>query len=142
MHKEFRTTLPKKFVENTIALCGEKGVLWLDDLPNIISELETKWLIKAGKHFRNLSYNYVANAFLPDGKSAVLKIGLPLNDVEIYGEASYLKALDGEGAARLLEFDRKSQAALLERVAPGANLKSFCKKDQGEAVAIAVRVLK
>lgn len=142
MDKDFRTTLPGKFVENTIALCGEKGKLWLDDLPNIVAALETQWSIKGGSHFRNLSYNYVANALLSDGKSAVIKIGLPLNDVEIYGEAAYLKAIDGAGAARLLQFDRNRQAALLERVSPGANLRSVCKKDQSEAVAITIGVLK
>jgi Streptomycin 6-kinase len=142
MDKEFRAALPQQFVENTVALCGEKGEAWLDDLPNTIAALEAGWSIKAGRHFRNLSYNYVANAMLPDGKSAVLKIGLPLNDVEIYGEAAYLKALNGEGAARLLEFDRERQAALLERVAPGASLKSVCKKNQSEAVTIAISVLK
>ena len=142
MTKQFRASLPKKFVENTIALCGETGELWLDDLPNIISAVEVQWSITAGKHFRNLSYNYVANAQLKDGKSAVLKIGLPLNDVEIYGEAAYLKAINGYGAINLLEFDRERQAALLERCVPGANLKSVCKKDQGKAVTIATRALK
>jgi len=72
----------------------------------------------------------------------VLKIGLPLKDVEIYGEVAYLKALDGQGAARILEFDRDREAALLERISPGANLKSVCKKDQSEAIAITIRVLK
>ncbi len=142
MHKEFRARLPQKFVENTITLCGEKGELWLNDLPNIISAVEEQWSITAGKHFRNLSYNYVANAQLKDGKSAVLKIGLPLDDVEIYGEAAYLKALDGQGAAKLLEFDRERQTALLERCTPGANLKLVCKKDQGEAVTITIGALK
>ncbi len=142
MNKEFRTSLPKKFVENTIALCGDKGEKWLDDLPDTISALEKKWSITAGKHFRNLSYNYVANALFSNGKTAVLKIGLPLRDVEIYGEAAYLKALDGQGSAKLFEFDYDRQAALLERVVPGANLQSVCKKDQSEAVLITIAVLK
>jgi streptomycin 6-kinase len=142
MNKEFRATLPQKFVENTISLCGERGEKWLEGLPNIISSLEKSWSIAAGKHFRNLSYNYVANAQLSDGKSAVLKIGLPLNDVEIYGEASYLEILDGQGAAKLLQFDREREAVLLERLAPGANLKSVCKKNEPEAIKIAIRVLK
>ena len=142
MNKEFRSTLPPKFVENTISLCGERGEKWLDDLPNIISALEKSWLVEAGKHFRNLSYNFVANATLADGKTAVLKIGLPLTDVEIFGEAAYLKTLDGQGSARLLQFDRERQAALLERAIPGANLKSVCKKNESEAVTIAIRVLK
>ena len=141
MNIEFRR-LPQKFVENTISLCGGRGEKWLDNLPVIISGLEKSWLIKAGKHFRNLSYNYVANAELADGKTAVLKIGLPLTDVEIYGEAAYLTALNGQGAVRLLQFDRESHAMLLERVTPGANLKSVCKKNESEAVAIMIRVLK
>ena len=142
MDKQFRADLPKKFVENTIALCGERGEKWLDDLPNIIASLELEWAVEAGTHFRNLSYNYVANASLADGKTAVLKIGLPISDIEIYGEAAYLKTLDGAGTAKLLAFDRARQAVLLERLAPGANLKLICKKNQAEAVKITIRVLK
>jgi streptomycin 6-kinase len=136
------STLPKGFVENTISLCGARGEEWLNELPNIIRTLETKWSIEAGKHFRNLSYNYVANAILPDGKSAVLKIALPLEDVEIFGEAAYLRAIDGRGAAKLFEFDEERQAMLLERIVPGANLKSVCRKDQAAAIEIAISVLK
>lgn len=142
MNKEFRSTLPRKFVENTLSLCGERGGKWLDELPEIIAALETAWNITSAGHFRNLSYNYVANASLPDGKSAVLKIALPLSDVEIYGEAAYLRAIDGRGAVKCLEFDRERQAILLERVAPGANLRSEFKKDQQRAVGAAIRVLK
>lgn len=142
MNKEFRAALPKEFVANTISLCGEKGEKWLNDLPEMIVELETSWSIEAGSHFRNLSFNYVANASLANGKTAVLKIGLPLNDVEIYGEAAYLRTLDGKGTVKLLEFDRERQAVLLERVVPGANLKSVCKKNESEAVIITIRVLK
>ena len=142
MNKEFRATLPHKFVENTIALCGATGEKWLDELPDIVAELEKIWKIKVEGHFRNLSYNYVANAALPDGIAAVLKIGLPLTDVEIYGEAAYLRVANGEGAARLLDFDHERQAVLLERVVPGSNLKSVCKKDQSEAVIIVIRMLK
>jgi streptomycin 6-kinase len=142
MENDFRTSLPKKFVENTLSLCGERGEKWLDDLPDTISEVAAKWSVEAGGPFRNLSYNYVANATLADGKSVVLKIGLPLTDVEIFGEAKYLAAVDGEGAVKLLEFDRDRQAILLERVAPGANLRSVFKKNQSQAVTTAIRVLK
>lgn len=142
MNIEFRHSLPRKFVDNTIALCGERGKNWLNELPETIAHLEKKWSIKSAGHFRNLSYNYVASAILSDGKSAVLKIGLPLNDVEIYGEAAYLQEANGVGTAHLLEFDREYQSILLERMVPGSNLKSVCKKDQAEAVGIMIRVLK
>lgn len=142
MNKEFRATLPRKFVENTISLCGDKGEKWLDDLPEILADLETAWSVKIAGHFRNLSYNYVANALFPDAKTAVVKVGLPLTDVEIYGEAAYLSTMDGRGTVRLLNSDRDRQAVLLERVAPGANLKSTFKKDQSAAVCTAINVLK
>ena len=142
MDKEFITMLPHNFVKNTIALCGERGKIWLETLPQIIANLEDSWSITAGKHFRNLSFNYVATATLPDGEPAVLKIGLPLDDVEIFGEAKYLQTLDGNGAARLLQFDRKAQAALLERLQPGATLKSVCKKDQSRTVQVTIDILK
>ncbi|CAN5404131.1 N/A [soil metagenome] len=142
MNIDFRSALPQKFVENTISLCAELGEKWLDELPQTIAALEKQWLITAGNHFRNLSYNYVANATLSNGKAAVLKIGLPLTDVEIYGEAAYLRTVDGNGAAKLIEFDRERQAILLERVAPGSNLRSVFKKDPSKAVTTAIRVLK
>ncbi len=132
----------KKFVENTISLCGERGDRWLNDLPATIEALGRKWAFDAGSSFRDLSFNFVTNVILANGSEAVLKIGLPLTDVEIYGEAAYLRSLDGYGAVRLLEFDREFQAILLERIKPGENLKSICKRDQAEAVSIAIRILK
>jgi streptomycin 6-kinase len=141
-NEEFRNDLPSGFVKNTVALCGERGEKWLEELPSIMAELGKRWGVEPGPHFKNLSYNYVANAALPNGKSAVIKIGLPLDDVEIYGEAAYLKAVNGEGAVQLLGFDRERQAMLLERVVPGANLKSFFKKDQAAATGVAIRILK
>ena len=142
METNFRSSLPPKFVQNTISLCGGRAEIWLDGLPETIATLEKKWQIKAGNPFLNLSYNYVANAELADGKGAVLKIGLPLTDVEIFGEAAYLQLLNGDGAVRMLEFDRELQAILLERVVPGSNLRSFCRKDQAKAVTVAIVVLK
>lgn len=142
MDTKFRTSLPKKFVENTISLCGERGEKWLDELPATIAALESEWSFTAESHFRNLSFNYVANTVQNNGTAAVIKIGLPLTDIEIYGEAEYLRLLDGKGAVRLLKFDRERQALLIERLKPGENLKTVCKKNQAEAVTITIQVLK
>ena len=142
MNKEFVAALPNKFVENTRTLCGERGEKWLNDLPDTIAELEKEWNITAAGHFRNLSYNYVANASLSDGTPAVIKVALPLNDVEIYGEAAYLQAIDGHGAVECLRFDRERQAVLLERITPGVNLRSECRKDRERAVGVGIDLLK
>ncbi len=142
MNRPSVSELPAKFVENTIALCGDRGRKWLEGLPETICRLEERWDIKAGKYFRNLSYNYVANAVLSGGESAVLKIAPPLEDTEIAGEAGYLRILDGRGTVKLFQFDPEYKSVLLERVAPGKSLRSVCKNDKARAVAIAISVLK
>ena len=142
MSKQFSSTLPKDFVRNTIELCGDKGQAWLNNIPALVNDLEKTWSIKVGKHFRNLSFNYVANATTADGESAVLKLALPLQDVEIYGEAEYLQTIDGKGAVRLFNFDREKQAALLEKCVPGKNLKSIFRSTKADAVPIAIGVLR
>ncbi len=142
MNKEFVAALPNKFVENTRTLCGERGEKWLNDLPDTIAALEKEWNITAAGHFRNLSYNYVANASLSDGTPAVIKVALPLNDVEIYGEAAYLQAIDGHGAVECLRFDRERQAVLLDGITPGVNLRSECRKDRERAVGVGIDLLK
>ncbi len=142
METSFRESLPSEFVINTIALCREAGERWLDRLPELVESLEDRWSISAHKHFANLSYNYVAPATCTDGSAAVLKIGLPLNDVEIFGEAKYLRTLNGKGATRLLVEDRMAQAILIERIRPGINLTRIFEGREPEAVEPAIEVLR
>ena len=103
MTVSFRDSLPPELVANTVALCGERGERWLKRLPELIRALERRWSITAGKHFPNIEYNYVAAAECEDGTSAVLKIGLPLENIEIYGEAKYLETLAGNGGRKAIE---------------------------------------
>ena len=142
MSTSFRKSLPVEFVRNTIALCGKRGERWLDSLPELIRIFEHQWSLRVHGHFPNIGYNYVAPASLRDGTLAVLKIGLPLADVEIFSEAKYLRTLDGRGAVRLLEEDRTKQAILIERALPGETLTSIFEERPMEGVAPAIEVLK
>ena len=142
MTASFRDSLPSAFVANTTALCGKRGEGWLDRLPDLIRTLEQRWSINAGKPFPNIEYNYVAVAERVDGTSAVLKIGIPLDSTEIYGEAKYLRTLAGAGAVRLLEEAREDQAVLLERVVPGEKLTDLFEGREAEAVEPAIELLK
>src|SRR4028119_1079009 len=104
MKENFVSNLPERFTRNVTDLCGEPGKRWLSDLPLIIGEIEAKWSHRAGKHFPNLSYNYVSSCVLADKSEAVLKIALPLNNPEIHNEAEFLRLSNGNGAVRLLRF--------------------------------------
>ncbi len=140
MNKNFRLNLPKRFTKNTLDVCGKLGEQWLNDLPSIIGELEENWSLKVEKPFLSLSYNFVAPCVCKGG--AVLKIALPLNNPEIFNEASFLKISDGKGAVKLLKSDENRRAILLERLTPGANLKEVCQTDETKAVEIAIKTLR
>ncbi len=141
MPEQFISELPAAFVKNTLELCGERGRAWLDSIPQVVRELEIQWSITAGRHFRNLSYNFVANVTTADGQPAVLKIALPLKDPEIYGESAYLGCLNGLGAVRLFGFDPERQAILIERCVPGRDLRSVCRTSPDDAIPIAIDIL-
>ncbi len=142
MNENFIAELPKKFLQNTLDLCGKTGERWLNDLPQIIKEIENKWSFSAEKSFRNLSYNYVAPGVCADGKEVVLKIALPLNTPEIFNEARFLQIVDGDGAVKLLKSDQSLRAILLEKLTPGENLKEICRWDEARAVEIAIPIVR
>lgn len=142
MTASFRNSLPAELVKNTIALCDETGEQWLDNLPELIATLENRWRIKVHKHFDNLSFNFVATASDAAGNSTVLKIGPPLNNIEIFGEAKFLRIYDGEGCVELLREDHELQAILIERAVPGEYLTMIFTGREKEAVAPAIDVLR
>lgn len=142
MSKNFIDGLPEKFVRNTLDLCGEWGKQWLNDLPEVIREIEKSWSLKTEKAFENMSYNYVAPCICADGSKAVIKIALPLNNLEIFNEAKFLRLSNGNGSVKLLRSDENRRAILLEKLTPGANLKEICRKDEAEAIEIAIPVMR
>ncbi len=143
MSGNFSDSLPKRFTQHALDVCGRKGKDWLKDLPQIIEELSANWSLKVEQSFPNLSYNYVAPCVCADGSRAVLKIGLPEEDDSVItGEANFLKFLDGNGAVKLLRFEATSRALLLERLIPGNNLAELCQKDDEQATAIAVEIMR
>lgn len=142
MSKNFILNLPQRFVQNTLDLCGEIGEQWLYDLPRIVEEITENWSLEIGEPFPSLSYNYVAPCVCSNGSEAVLKIALPLNNPEIFNEASYLQITGDKCAVKLLNFDEKRRAMLLEKLTPGANLKEICGKDDAKAVEIAIRIMR
>ena len=127
-------------MRNTVDLCGTIGETWLNDLPQIIAELSKIWSLKVEKPFANLSYNFVAPCVCENG-NAVLKIALPLDNPEIYSEARFLQTANGRGAIRLLKFEEKRRAMLLERAMPGANLKEVFHENSEKAVEVSIEIM-
>ena len=142
MANDFLAGLPSEFVTNAIRVCGLAGREWLQKIPACIAECERSWGINVDPHFPLLTYNYVAPASLKNGGEAVLKLGLPLDEPEIYGEAAYLRHVNGNGSVKLLAESRPNRAILIERVYPGSRLKEVFELDHRSAVYAAVDLLK
>ena len=96
------------------------GSEWLGALPGIVEACVRRWRLEVGEPFGSGWASLAMPADLPDGTSAVLKIGFP--DREGEHEAAALEAHDGEGAVRLVGYEEEHRAMLLERCAPGTPL--------------------
>ncbi|MBX7060436.1 MAG: aminoglycoside phosphotransferase family protein [Pyrinomonadaceae bacterium] len=136
-----KLSLPKGFVRNIRSLSREAGKRWLEELPQLIVSLETRFAISVGLPFQNINFNFVAPAETIDGRKAVLKIAPPSNDAEIHSEARYVRTLDGNGVVKLLAERAEDRALLIERAVPGKMLTDLYTDDPLGAVDVAVELL-
>ena len=109
MHQLFPSTLP---IMDTLGGTAS-GRVWLDGLPQVVAQLQSRWSLRLGAPFHGGSCSWVAPATLPDGRPVVLKVSWPHR--EAAGEAEALRLWDGRGAVCLLREDREHHALLLER---------------------------
>jgi len=119
-------------VSNITNLYGEKGRIWLEQLPFFLEKCEKKLNIKIEKPFPNLSYNYVVSVILPNGEPAVFKCGIP--NKELISEIAALNYFAGNGMARLIVANAEEGWLLLEKVVPGNSLSEL--NDEDEATII------
>ena len=142
MSENFTKNLPPKFIQNILGLYGAKGEKWLEDLPNMLAEICEKWSLQIDKVFPNLSYNFVASCVNENGEKYVLKTSVPEENAPIIYEKRALEAFDGKGAVKVIKFDKKRCAMLLERAIEGKTLGEVCGEDYEKAVRIAVDVMR
>ena len=93
---------------------------WLERLPEIVSEIATRWQLAVARPFEEGEASWVAPAIRRDGSPAVLKLGMP--HFEAASEAEGLRFWNGNPTVRLLDADEVLGAILLERCEPGTPL--------------------
>jgi len=142
MSKSFRESLPHELVTHITAQCGRPGEEWFDGLPTIIKSLERRWEITVSEPFPGIEFNYVATAVRQTGEDVVIKISPPFEQIEIFGEAAYLRDRNGDGAIRLLAVDAEHQAILLERAFPGKNLAELFTGNEADSLKPAIDTLR
>ena len=130
--------VPRRFTQNIVDVHGKTGADWLSRLPETIAECERRWSLRVMPPFAPLSYNYLAPAVCADGMEAVLKLGVPHN--ELMTEMEALRLFDGHGIVRLLEADLDLGAMVLEHLKPGALLSSL--PDDEKATSVAAQLMR
>jgi streptomycin 6-kinase len=114
----------------------ERGPGWVwppaRKLDAIAAGIAHEWGIELGPRFPMARYSFAG----PAGDGAVLKVA-PVEDDEADFEADGLAAWGGDGAVRLLRFDRVRRALLIERCVPGDDASTI---DDRDAIAIALEV--
>lgn len=83
------------FKKNIVSIHGDKGQLWLSELPNLIADLKKRWRLSRLTELDNLSYNYVLSGF-KGNHSVVLKLGVDHRALE--REAMALECFANYGA--------------------------------------------
>jgi streptomycin 6-kinase len=136
---EIQAGITERFAGNVGKAFGAKGESWLHALPALLTELAGDWGLTLGPPF-DLSFNYVAPVTLADGTTAVLKVGVP--DEELLREGYALRLYDGVGACRLLRADESRCAILLEQLLPGETLAPLAATDDDAATRIAAGVMR
>ncbi len=132
---------PSELVTHVTAICGDDGVAWLADLPQVVKELEAKWNVTTDAAFENGEYNFVAPA-RSGTVDAVLKISPPFPTIEIFAEAEFLEKRNGNGAPRLIKIEREHRAILIERIRPGVAMDVHFAEDPFACVDPAIEVLR
>ncbi len=114
---------------------------WLDRLPQTLRVLQRRWALTLGAPFDNeeVSCAWVAPAALPDGTSAVLKVGMP--HMEGRHEIHGLRFWAGDPTVRLLDGDEDLGAMLLERCEPGTALRALPEREQDLVISRLLRRL-
>ncbi len=114
---------------------------WLERLPNVIGELQDRWLLSLGAPFdgNEVSCSWVAPAVRSDGTHAILKLGMP--HMEGMDEIAALRFWAGDPSVRLFEADVDCNAMLLERCEPGTALRQLPEPEQDVVIAGLLRRL-
>ncbi len=130
-------TLNINFINNVQGIYGERGKMWLDELPENVAFIAAKYGLSELKPVSNLSYNYVLSGF-QGSLPIILKLGLDI--AAIKREAAALRSFSGFGAVKVLA--ENEGLLLLERAVCGVSLKSYFPTREMESIRITAEVMK
>ncbi|GAB3400457.1 aminoglycoside phosphotransferase family protein [Flindersiella endophytica] len=128
--------MPAAQAELIVAYHGEVARTWLRELPALVDRCVDRWKLTLLPAFTGGEAGWAAPVVREDGSPAVLKLAIPLVDMD--DQCRALRSWNGRGAIRLLGYEPDDRACLLERCLPGTDAAGL---PSAEADAVAAEVL-
>lgn len=113
----------KMLRQNITNIYGSQGAEWIANLPALITSLKNHWGLSEVTPVVNMTFNYVAKAILNNEEPVVLKISYDRQS--IFNEQHALTSLGPRGSIKLIDYNCKYNALLLQQAVPGITLKSL-----------------
>jgi streptomycin 6-kinase len=115
--------MPAAQAELIVAYHGEIARAWLRELPALVDRCVERWELTLLPAFTGGEAGWAAPVVRSDGSPAVLKLAIPL--VNLDDQCRALRSWNGRGAIRLLGYEPDDRACLLERCLPGTDAADF-----------------
>ncbi|MDF1758748.1 MAG: aminoglycoside phosphotransferase family protein [Legionellaceae bacterium] len=127
----------QNFKDNIVNIYGEKGRLWLQDLPKLISDKSCEYNLSELIPVSNMSFNYVVKGY-QESKPIILKLGLDYK--ALAKEAACLNSFSNHGAVGCI--DSSEGFLLLEQAIPGSSMKECFQIEDAESSIVLSNVIK
>jgi streptomycin 6-kinase len=119
------------FISNIIAVYGEEGKQWLQELPAHIEYLSQRWNLRFLHAVADLSFSFVAFVKSALNHEILILKTAPRGGMLSY-EVRWLRSFK-KSVPQVLNWDGERNAFLMENLQPGITLKSLVKNGQDDA---------
>lgn len=126
--------LNKHFIDTITNTFGDQGQNWLKQLPSLLEILQEQWQFDVISILPNLNYNFVALVEKRNNQKAILKCGVPNN--ELFNEIAALQIYHGMGAVSIFEADPLNAAFMLDYIDTGISLEKITSQDQATTIFV------
>ena len=103
-------------IQNKLDTLGGEGLQWTKDLNTVIDCIEKEWSISLEQILEGGSEAFVAKCTLKNQEKGILKLFMPQleGNSEFEQQVEALRVVNGAGYVKLLKYDAKKKAVLLE----------------------------
>lgn len=113
--KDWENQIPSN-IQNKLNALGDEGIRWKKELNTVIDCIEKEWSISLEQILEGGSEAFVAKCTLKNQEKGILKLFMPQleGNSEFEQQVEALRVLNGAGYVKLLKYDAKKEAVLLE----------------------------